>query len=542
VALSIVRLLGREGAAPRTAILAMAGIAGASMSLLMAAINLAADRMAAGELGLQTPLVFLLAWSMHNVAQRYAATQAALAAESSLRKARMRVADKVRRSGLRFIEEQDGVTAFDPLLRDAGMLSHGVVLLVRGAKSTVLVVSAMIYTAWISPPSALVLILMLVVLLPLLASHLMVTAGELQRTDAADARYGAELGGLLAGFKELMADRRAGDSVAAELERLALEAEAMRKSTNRRQVRETLLTEGGSYLALALVVFVVPALVAESVSTVLTVTATAFFLIGPVMNLAAALPMLAKVDAAVAALYALEDRLDRASSEGDGLTPTEAIRSFEHIALERVEFHYPDRDGRHAFGLGPLDLTIRQGEMIFIVGGNGSGKSTLLKLLTGLYRPTRGRLLLDGAALDDATWPRYRTLFAAVFTDFHLFERLYGLPDIEPVEVNRRLAELGLGEKTRYSAEGFTELALSTGQKKRIALLGAQLKGRAVLVLDELAADQDPTFRRRYYREILPGLKAAGQTLICVTHDDQYFDVADRVLVMREGRLSAHRQ
>jgi putative ATP-binding cassette transporter len=246
---------------------------------------------------------------------------------------------------------------------------------------------------------------------------------------------------------------------------------------------------------------------------------------------------MAKVDAAVGALYALEARLDRALADADGLAPAEPVRGFERIELDGVGFRYTDPNGQTSFAVGPLSLTLARGEILFIVGGNGSGKSTLLKLLTGLYRPDTGRVRLDGRVLVDAERPAYRTLFAAVFTDFHLFERLYGLPDIDPDLVNRRLAELGLAEKTRYTDDGFSHLALSTGQKKRIALLAALLKERPILVLDELAADQDPAFRRRFYEELLPALKADGLTVICVTHDDHWFHVADRVLTVSDGRL-----
>jgi putative ATP-binding cassette transporter len=538
--MTLVRLFAHESDAPRRQILAMAGLAGAALTLLMGTINVAAERIAAGTLGLQTPAMFLLAWSLHITAQRFAYAEAVRGVERSLRQVRLRVADKVRRCELRFVEQQGGIEAFAPLLRDAGLLSQGVLLLIRGLKSVVLLVCAAAYLAWVSPPSALMLVLVLGVLLPFLVSHLRITAAELNRAEEADAHWAGQLAGLLAGFKELMADRRAGDGVAVELARVADATEAVRRSSNRRQIRETLLTEGGSYLTLALLVFLVPALVPASVSTVLTVTATAFFLAGPVLHLASALSMLAKVDAALGALYALEDRLDRAIAEADGPTPVTGLGSFEQIELAGLGFRYADRKGQTGFAVGPLDLTLRRGELVFIVGGNGSGKSTLLKLLTGLYRPDTGRILLDGRPLADAERPRYRTLFATVFTDFHLFERLYGLPDVDPAEVNRRLAELGLAGKTHYGAEGFSALALSTGQKKRIALLAALLKERPILVLDEMAADQDPAFRRHFYEELLPALKAQGLTLVCVTHDDHYFHVADRVLAMREGRLLTH--
>ncbi|WP_295884402.1 ATP-binding cassette domain-containing protein [uncultured Thiohalocapsa sp.] len=540
MALSIFRLFARESDAPRGQIVAMAGLAGAAVTFMMMVVNAAADRIAAGRLGLETPLLFLLGWSINNAAQRYAATESVRAVETSLRRVRLRVADKVRRCGLRFVEAQGGVAAFDPLLRDAGMLSQGVLLLVRGAKSMLMLACALAYLFWLSPASALTLLLVLGVLLPILVSHFRITAGELARADAADARYASELAGQLAGFKELMADRRVGDGVAAELSRLCRQTEAVRRASNRRQMREILLTQGAGYLVLTLVVFLVPALVQASAETVLTVTATALFLTDPMLTLASALPMMAKVDAAVSALYDLEARVDKAVATADGLTPSatfiEAGPAFERIVLDGVAFQYAD-GGEQAFAVGPLDLTLRRGELVFIVGGNGSGKSTLLKLLTGLYRPQAGRVLLDGQVIDDDARPGYRTRFATVFTDSHLFERLYGLPEIDPADVNRGLAELGLADKTCYTDEGFSNLALSTGQKKRIALLAALLKERPILVLDELAADQDPDFRRHFYEQMLPTLKEDGLTVICVTHDDHWFHVADRVLAVSDGRL-----
>jgi putative ATP-binding cassette transporter len=80
-------------------------------------------------------------------------------------------------------------------------------------------------------------------------------------------------------------------------------------------------------------------------------------------------------------------------------------------------------------------------------------------------------------------------------------------------------------------------LNLSTGQRKRLALIVALLDDKAILVFDEWAADQDPVFRKRFYEEILPDLKRRGKTVIAATHDDRYFSVADRVLKMECGRF-----
>jgi putative ATP-binding cassette transporter len=145
-----------------------------------------------------------------------------------------------------------------------------------------------------------------------------------------------------------------------------------------------------------------------------------------------------------------------------------------------------------------------------------------LKLLTGLYRPQQGEILLDGRPV----------------TDFHLFERLYGAPDADPAVVNKGLEDLGLADKTEYTPEGFTDLALSTGQRKRLAFLAAVLRDRPICVFDELAADQDPGFRRRFYEEILPELSRQGRTLVVVSHDERYFHTADRVLRVGDGLVS----
>ena len=160
-----------------------------------------------------------------------------------------------------------------------------------------------------------------------------------------------------------------------------------------------------------------------------------------------------------------------------------------------------------------------------MVGGNGSGKSTLTRVLTQLYRAEAGAILWDGALVDANNAPRYRNLFSAVYADFHLFDRLYGMEGVDPEHVRRLLADVGLADKTAYVDGRFTNVELSTGQRKRLALVVALIEDRPIYVLDELSADQDPVFRQRYYKEFLPALKARGKTLIVVSHDERYFDI-----------------
>ncbi|QXI51155.1 cyclic peptide export ABC transporter [Pseudomonas alvandae] len=221
-------------------------------------------------------------------------------------------------------------------------------------------------------------------------------------------------------------------------------------------------------------------------------------------------------------------------------TPAQAAQPFRELRLSDVHYRYAGKNEEFAFELGPIDLTIRRGELIFIVGGNGSGKSTLAKLLTGLYVPAAGEVSLNGVVLDASTSEWHREHFAAIFADFYLFADVLGeAGDHEGLEarVDHYLDRLGLAHKVEFAAGRLSTTALSQGQRKRLALLLLMMEGREVFLLDEWAADQDPVFRHVFYNELLPELKAAGKTVIAITHDDRYFDVADRVYRLDYGHL-----
>ena len=417
-------------------------------------------------------------------------------------------------------------------------MTQGAVILVTVAQSVLLLVIVSIYLLGISPASLFAMLAVYAVLAPLYIRSWQRTRGELLEADRKEGQLLDQLNGLLHGFKELKLDRQQSDALYAAIRNTAEQACRLKVSCSVFQVKGMVLRRMINYSVLFAVVFIVPALVPSSTDTILEVAATMLFILGPLTVIIDLLPLMARIDAAVTSLYELEARVDRALGQSDGMVSAPPLHGFEVIRLEGVEFQYLDRDGQPLFWIGPCDLELRRGERLFIVGGNGSGKSTLLKLLTGLYRPQQGEILLDGQPISDAERSRYRGLFSAVFTDFHLFERLYGASDVDPGLVNKGLEALELADKTRYTAEGFTELALSTGQRKRLAFLAAVLRDRPICVFDELAADQDPRFRRRFYEEILPELSRQGRTLVVVSHDDRYFDTADRVLRVGDGLVS----
>jgi len=190
------------------------------------------------------------------------------------------------------------------------------------------------------------------------------------------------------------------------------------------------------------------------------------------------------------------------------------------------------------FTLGPLDFSLSSGELVFLTGGNGSGKTTLIKLLLGLYIPEKGRIELNDIPVTDDMLESYRQNFSVIFSDFYLFEQLLGFPNPNfEQQAQDYLIELQLEHKVKIVDGHFSTTNLSMGQRKRLALLTAYLEDRPIYIFDEWAAGQDPTFKEIFYRQLLPELKAKGKLIIVVSHDDQYFNVADRIIKLNHGQI-----
>ena len=262
-----------------------------------------------------------------------------------------------------------------------------------------------------------------------------------------------------------------------------------------------------------------------------TYSLTLLFLRTPLLSAVGALPTLLSAQVAFNKLK----KFDLAPFKAEFPRP-QAFPNWQTLELRNVTFRYQD----NAFSVGPINLTIHRGELLFLIGGNGSGKSTLAMLLTGLYQPQSGEILLDGKALSAEKPEDYRKLFSAVFTDVWLFDRLLG-PEgqqADPALVEKWLAHLQMSHKLELQDGKFLNLKLSKGQKKRVALLLALAEERDIILLDEWAADQDPHFRREFYQVLLPLMQAMGKTIFAISHDDHYFIHADRLLEMRDGKLS----
>lgn len=456
------------------------------------------------------------------------------AVETMLDGMRMRLADSLRRIEFSDFERIGGGRIYDALTRNTAVISEAAMVVLPGYAALGSLALGGLYTLVLSP----IVFVTLAAIVSVTAFFYVISQRSVRAAliEASQAETGflRLLGHLIDGFKETRLHRGRGDSL--EEGHLSPASAAFRDAralAGARIHRGISISYGFFYVMLASIAFVLPPFVGDQEVIVQSIY-VAIFLLSTVEIILRSIPLVARAEFALSELELAEKAVVAASA---GIDAGEAPAGFSEIRARSATFTYRDAAGAPVFAIGPVDLVLHSGEMLFVVGGNGSGKSTFLKVLCRLYPPDGGTLELDGRPVGGPQAGAYRGLFSSVFTDFHLFDRLYGLEGRGADEVNALLEDLGLGRKVRFADGAFSTTDLSTGQRKRLAFAVALLERRPILILDELAADQDQEFRERLYREILPRLKAEGRTLIVVSHDDRYFDGADRVIRFADGRI-----
>jgi putative pyoverdin transport system ATP-binding/permease protein len=292
------------------------------------------------------------------------------------------------------------------------------------------------------------------------------------------------------------------------------------------------------FVVIGLVLFVLPAVEQTDTLALTGYTITLLYLMTPLQVIMNTIPTLGRASIALHKVEQIGLELAARGTEGDAPIAAEAMPGFRSLELRGVTHIYRREGEKENFVMGPIDLTLHAGELLFLVGGNGSGKTTLAKLLVGLYIPEEGELLLNGRPVTDENRELFRQHFAVVFSDFHLFESLLGLDGPKLDERAREyLAQLKLTHKVEVKDGALSTLDLSQGQRKRLALLTAYLEDRPVYLFDEWAADQDPLFKEVFYYQLLPELKARGKTIVVISHDDHYYHVADRIVKLEYGKV-----
>lgn len=534
---TLIEFFIRETESPWRSILFMATISGIANGILLAVINASAGTTTPLFLDLHYLAIFMLAFALFYYTKKQSMTQSTIIVEQVLRAVRVRITDKIRSTSLIEFEGIGREVVYNRLTQETTTISQAAPVLINACQAAIMLVFAGTYILFLSEAALWISALFITGGLIMYLAHRKQVAEELRSADLKEREFLVMLNQVMEGFKEIKLNRRKSDDLYAHFNVIADESEQLRIRTGTLYVTDFMFSQVAFYLLLACLIFLMPQFSQTSASTAVKLTASILFIMRPLETLISSIPFFAKANLAALNLRELEVRLD---ASHDILSPETAVKlpeSFSAITFEDVMFSYTDRDGRQLFSVGPINEEIRQGEVLFVVGGNGSGKSTFLKLLTGLYVPRSGSIRINGIVLDRDSIASYREQFAIVFSDFFLFERLYGIEDIDTQRVHALIREMDLQKKTSFAEGSFTNVNLSTGQRKRLALIAALMDDKRICVFDEVAADQDPVFRKYFYETFLAKLKNEGKTVIAVSHDDRYFHVADRVIRMDYGKV-----
>lgn len=259
------------------------------------------------------------------------------------------------------------------------------------------------------------------------------------------------------------------------------------------------------------------------------------YVLGPIVNIMTTIPIINRAKVSFDKMNNLRSELQNIKSERsiDALDK-ERFYSFNKLEIKDYSFSY----GENKFSVGPINFEIGRNEIVFVYGGNGAGKTTFINTILQLYNLDKGDVYLDDIPVPSEKMNSIKEMFSPIFSDFYLFDEFYGIKNIDLNKANNYLKLFELEGKVTIEDNKFSTIDLSTGQRKRLALISSLLEDRPIMVLDEWAADQDPYFRKKFYEEILPLIvQKEDKTIIAITHDDKYYYTSDRLLKMEYGKL-----
>ncbi len=534
--MSFLELVRREmhGSLPK--LLLMSALGGISTAAILAAINAGLQ----GQSSLWAATLFLVALFLFVKTQYYVTISTTAEIEAIIHKIRLRLMDQIRHAELLALEKIGRSRIVAAITSDTAILTQASNMLCFSVQGAVLIFFVAIYVAFLSLAAIATTIVVVGSAAAIFHFKNRRLIAEKQRSAEWEGRLFDRLTDFLDGFKEVRLNSARSADLFDDSLNVSRTAANIKIQSQAETFKLIVTSQISMYVLLGAVVFVAPQFSDSLGGPALTKTTTALmFIVGACFGLVQSIPILLNANAAADRIEKLEAALRATGSspdEVDLVAPTH----FDKIEMRGIVFRYTDRFSETAFKIGPIDFSLQPGELVFITGGNGSGKSTFLRVLAGLYPPDSGEIILDGEQVTADTRNRYRGLMSAIFFDYHLFQRLYGINELEPGEVDRLLKQFRLSDKTGLSGGEFRTLDLSGGQRRRLALIVSLLEKRPILLLDEWTAEQDPEFRRKFYDELLPDLMRAGATVVVITHDDRYLDELDlpaRKIRMDEGRI-----
>lgn len=447
---------------------------------------------------------------------------------------RVHLFDKIFSTSYEKFEKMDRGRVYTVLNEDVGVISDSLNMAIMLITNIFTVAGAFLYLAtiafWATISSG--------ILIALISTLYALVSRSTQKyfSEARDSKnvFMGLANGMIDGFKEISLHRNRKLEYKADIALCANEYREKISTANIRFVNASVIGESLLIIVLGAIVFAMPHVFPDiQLHTIMSFVVIVVFLIGPIVSIQNAIPALIQLKIAWDRLQQFLKEIPANLNLNAKPAPISPI--VESIRAKGVKFTYQNKENKDVFAIGPIDLEVKKGEILFIIGGNGSGKSTLVKLLSGLYEPEEGTLLINNEKVDSAVIGEY---FSAVFSPYFLFEKLYDI-DVKNKagDIDMYLRLLNLDSKVKITNNKYGTINLSSGQRKRLALLQCYAEDSPIFLFDEWAADQDPEYKNFFYRTLLPQMKVSGKIIIAITHDNQYFDVADKVMKMEYGRL-----
>ena len=481
-------------------------------------------------------ILFVISLLVYRSGKMALVAHSSRAIEQALDEWRRRISRKITLLSLRDKEELTRSYIIQGTGRFYEQLSQAVVPMVSGVESIILFIFMLAYVFFISISAGFMTV---VVVISLIIGYLNVADAmqlSMQNSSLSIEKLNLISEDVVDGFSELKFSKMKRDAINIDLDKASGEVSTTKSILA--DLLSNLISFGSSsaYLLTAAIVFVLP-IVSPSDAGVYKIVTAVLLLLGPIGGLIGVIQQFSTIQFATKSIQEFEQRLSDKIGFDEN-SPGPDYSAFTKLGISHANYSHVSEDGVAEFSVANLSADFQRGQIVFITGGNGSGKTTALRLLTGLYPLKSGQICVDGLLVPTPVPQSYRDLFSVIFADYHTFNRAYGLDPEGLARFDQALCELKIRDKCPADLSGpLNRDALSTGQRKRLALALALAEDRPVLVLDEWAADQDPITRERLYRQILPNLKASGKTIIAVTHDDRYFEYADVRYHMSEGRL-----
>ncbi|OFX84516.1 MAG: hypothetical protein A2W99_02765 [Bacteroidetes bacterium GWF2_33_16] len=454
---------------------------------------------------------------------------------------RMKLVNKIFLSSFQKFEKIDNGRVIATLNQDTATISNSVNIIISLISNTITIVGVFIYLGTISLTAT---ILILIVIVCVSALYFIVSKKTRilfeQARDTSNIFSGL-IDGLLYGFKELSLSGMKKKEYTKEIDVSCLELRnksnmALVKFINAFLIGETLLI-----LVLGTVSFLIPFLFSEIPSyKLIGFIMIVLYLIGPINGVLSSIPNIIQIKVSWKRIKDFIDDINPDLEFSDILNIKNKKIIIKSLSVQGLVFEYKNGDEDSSFKVGPINLNINSGEILFVIGGNGSGKTTLANLLTGLYAADDGLIEINGEKINNI---ELGGLFSTIFSNHHIFKKLYGIEtDDKKEEIDYLLKLLKLDSKVSVENDSFSTINLSNGQRKRLSLMKCFLEDSQIYLFDEWAADQDPEYKKIFYRKILPEMKKKGKIIIAITHDDNYFDVADRIIKMDMGKVIEYQE